>query len=106
MKMLPEFSSLHKSGKIDVRVIHLVRDGRDMASSENQHEADQFKSVLLQPKAAASRRMLQSGQQQASVKAMQVWSKLNVDVNDCAQNLEVRCIMLQDTLGELPCAST
>jgi hypothetical protein len=36
--MLPEFARLHDMGAIKVKVLHVVRDGRDMASSENQKE--------------------------------------------------------------------
>eukprot|EP00959_Pyramimonas_sp_CCMP1952_P155129 3245732-Pyramimonas_sp.AAC.3 len=91
--MLPEFSQLLQSNILQsVRVLHLVRDGRDMATSEDQHESEQFKSVLWAgKKAAASRRMLQDGaQQDKMVEAMQIWSTLNTEVSECAMKLEVR----------------
>lgn len=58
----------------DLRFIHLVRDGRDMAFSANQNQLDAYGAYLVPDHAAAPR----------PVQAMALWQTVNVRAADFA----------------------
>eukprot|EP00976_Prorocentrum_cordatum_P006131 122568-Prorocentrum_minimum.AAC.1 len=83
--MLPEFARMHRMMHVRVRVLHVVRDGRDMAWDEDNSDVEHFENNLWPRKHAAK-----EVDQDKNVRAMHVWSALNRQTSECAKKLQVR----------------
>jgi len=101
LQLIPEFARLHISGSIKVKVLHLVRDGRDIATSNNQHEERELARVLLSHSRQSQNTEEDNDDAENSIsvsgmmRSMSVWSKLNTQVNQCAQSLKLPYMFLR-----------
>jgi len=80
MQLIPEFAELHKAKRIQAKLLHVVRDGRDVAMGKASPATAQMASALLPPVDKPADPLRAS---------MNVWSRLNVQVNTCAKSLHL-----------------